>query len=198
MEITVQDLPKHEKMLVIGNPPFGTRSTLAKNFIKHSIDLGAVTIAFILPNTFKKLLNQKMFNDDWRLVDILETPDDHFLLEGEEIHIPCSFFVWTKLTDYKKDINLRDIKQLPAKEFIFLPRESPEADFCINGNNGKVKNVSEVINPKAEHYIKVTDSNNIETIRKDLSKINYVLESSVNGGVAWLGQNDILKAWHNK
>lgn len=41
----------------VTNPPFGVRSTLAKTFIKHSINLGAETIAFILPKTFNKRLN---------------------------------------------------------------------------------------------------------------------------------------------
>lgn len=56
-----------EHMLVIGNPPFGTRSTLTKNFIKHAIELGAGTIAFVLPDTFTKRTNQRCFPGEWRI-----------------------------------------------------------------------------------------------------------------------------------
>ena len=47
------------KILFIGNPPFGKRSSLAKQFIKKAIELNATTIAFILPDTFNKSSNQK-------------------------------------------------------------------------------------------------------------------------------------------
>lgn len=196
--LELKELPEHNKMLIIGNPPFDTRSTLAKKFIKHSINLGASTIAFILPQTFKKYTNQTMFNSDWRLVTVSNIPDDNFLLEETTIHIPCSFFVWTKLQDYKPLTNLRDIKQPPAQEFTFLPREDNRADFTINGNNGKTKNISDITNSKAEHYIKVNPEYNVDTIRKQLDTIDFEIVSSVNGGVAWLGQNDILRHWHNR
>ena len=196
--LELEKLPKHNKTLIIGNPPFGTRSTLAKKFIKHSIDLGASTIAFILPQTFKKYTNQTMFDNNWRLVTVTNIPDDNFLLEEKTIYIPCSFFVWTKLEDYKPSINMRDIKQSLAQEFTFLPREDTSADFTINGNNGKTKNISDITNSKAEHYIKVNPGYNVDTIRKQLDSIDFEIVSSVNGGVAWLGQNDILKHWHNK
>lgn len=196
--LELEKIPEHNKLLIIGNPPFGTRSTLAKKFIKHSIDLGASTIAFILPQTFIKYTNQTMFNNDWRLVTIANIPDDNFLFEKTTIHIPCSFFVWTKLEDYKPSTNLRDIKHKPAQEFIFLPRGDSKADFTINGNNGKTKNISDITNSKAEHYIKVNPDYDIEQVRKQLDNIDFKIVSSVNGGVAWLGQNDILGQWHNR
>ena len=94
--------------------------------------------------------------------------------------------------------NVKDIKQSPAQEFTFLPREDNRADFTINGNNGKTKNISDVTNSKAEHYIKVNPEYNVDTIRKQLDTIDFEIVSSVNGGVAWLGQNDILRHWHNR
>lgn len=139
-----------------------------------------------------------MFNSDWRLVTVSNIPDDNFLLEETTIHIPCSFFVWTKIEDYKPLTNLRDIKQSPAQEFTFLPREDNRADFTINGNNGKTKNISDITNSKEEHYIKVDPKYNVDTIRKQLDTIDFEIVSSVNGGVAWLGQNDILRHWHNR
>ena len=52
--LTNEELPAYDKMLVVGNPPFGPRSSLAKDFIKYSIDLGATTIAFILICSFHR------------------------------------------------------------------------------------------------------------------------------------------------
>jgi len=118
--LQLQNLPQHKSSLVIGNPPpFGIRSQLAKKFISHSIDLGADTIAFVLPRTFVKYTNQTMFSNEWRLVDVVLTEDNNFLLDNSTIFIPCYFFVWTRLKDYKPSIDLRDKKYLPAKEFSF-------------------------------------------------------------------------------
>ena len=72
-----------------------------------------------------------------------------------------------------------------------MKREDLTADFTINGNNGRIKDISQVTNPKAEHYIRANSPN----IRDELSKVNFNFNSSVNGGNAWIGQQDIIKAY---
>lgn len=200
-----------EHMLVIGNPPFGTRSTLAKNFIKHAIELGADTIAFVLPDTFTKRTNQRCFPDEWRLVQVLELSRDEctFLLgykdeerdadskddeqEIDGLFIPCSFFVWTRLDDYMPNINLRDKIVPQPEQYTFLARGDENADFSVNGNNGKTKNLEDITNPKAEHYIRVSEGYDADELRSLFDDIDYDFKSSVNGGVAWVSQNDINK-----
>ena len=49
-----------------------------------------------------------------------------------------------------------------------------------------------VTNPKSEHYIKGT-----EEVRNTLSSIPWEFNSSVNGGVAWIGKQDIMKQYLN-
>ena len=67
-----------------------------------------------------------------------------------------------------------------------------EANFVLNGNSGKVRNPDMVTNPKSEHYIKGT-----EEVRNTLSSIPWEFNSSVNGGVAWIGKQDIIKQYLN-
>lgn len=192
--LLLNNIPNAEKILFIGNPPFGKRSGLAKAFIKKAIELNAYTIAFILPNTFKKFNNQSMFNDSWYLHKIIPTSET-FLLNGEEIKIPCSFFIWSK--EYTQN-NLRDYKAKEPKEFKIISRNSKTADFSINGNNGKIKEIKDITNLKAEHLIKVKDGFNIDDIKQRLSKLTYDFNSSVNGGVAWINKNDIYKTWSER
>ncbi len=183
-------------ILVLGNPPFGPRSSVAKQFIKHSRTIGAETIAFILPDTFSKLTNQSkaLFPENWSLIVEHKLSDCNFKLEdGKNYYVPCSFYVWTKR---KSEINLRQVKVSPTNDFIFLPRGSKEADFSINGNSGKVKEIKDITNPKSEHYIKAEDKS-VEELKDIFSKIDYTALSSVNGGNYWLGQQDILKAYNN-
>lgn len=191
--LQLQD-PFPKNTLVVGNPPFGVRSSLAKAFIKHSIKLGAETIAFILPDTFDKLTNQKVFPDNWRLIVICKLEGTNFTADGEDYYVPCTFYVWTK---QEGSLNLRE-RSVPASNlFTFLPRGDSNADFVINGNNGKVKEVNEVSNPKAEHYIYVNNRERFDDIKNFFATADYNFKSSVNGNNAWIGQQDILKYFYD-
>ena len=182
------------KKIFIGNPPFGERALLAKKFIQHAIVLGAETIAFILPDTFSKFLMQKVFSQNWKLIVEENLGRDGFEINGEAYHVPCSFFVWTKR---ESNINLRK-KELPLpKKIKFMPRFSKEADFTINGNSGKIKELSEVTNWKSEHYIKVILYEEKDFIKKEMASIRYRFNSSVNGGNAWISQYEILEGYYN-
>lgn len=185
---------ENKRVLVIGNPPFGKRSSLAKKFIKHAITIGADTIAFILPETFSKLSNQSetIFPKNWKLILEENLPKKSFLIEGKEYHVPCRFYIWTK---DNVDINLRKVKLLESDDFSFLPRGSKDADFSINGNNGKIKEIHEITNPKAEHYIKAKNKTKDE-LKNIFANLKYEFLSSVNGGNSWIGQQEILDAYY--
>jgi hypothetical protein len=188
---------KDKKILVVGNPPFGNRSSLAKAFIKQAQKIGAETIAFILPDVFSKLSNQSLslFSKEWKLICEykLEGQKSYFTTQDGDYKVPCSFYIWTK---QDVSFNLRKIKLPQTKDFVFLPRSSAEADFTINGNSGKVKQLIEITNPKAEHYIKAGARSKEELI-DIFSSINYNFKSSVNGGNAWIGQQEILEAYYS-
>jgi len=182
--------------LFIGNPPFGKRSVLAKKFIRHCQFLGAETIAFILPDTFSKITNQSynLFPSNWKLIIEKKLPKNSFLIGSNTYHVPCTFFVWTKR---ELNINLRKIKLPKPTKIEFLPRESQDADFVLNGNSGKIKDIAEVTNPKSEHYIKVKNKQEIKKVKDLLAHLKYSFMSSVNGGNAWISQHEIIEAYFN-
>lgn len=185
---------KNKNTLIIGNPPFGKRSYLAKKFIKKSIDIGSDTIAFILPNTFYKKSNQNIFPKEWVLEKIINLGDSSFYLtEDKEYFVPCSFFVWTKNSNKK---NLRKEEQEKTNDFIFCKRGDLNADFSINGNTGIVKEIKDITNPKAEHYIKSGEKTKGELI-KIFKNLKYPGYSSVNGGNFWIGQTEILEVYND-
>lgn len=182
---------RYDGGLLIGNPPFGKRSSLARAFIRHGVSLGFNTIAFILPSTFRKLSMQRDFPADWSLILEEDLPDNAFLYGDEEIIIPCVFHIWTKRPS---SLNLRKRKVSQPEEYRFLPRGSDEADICLNGNSGRVRRPDDVTNPKAEHYIKVFGDK--DKVIGRLSKLPYDFRSSVSGGVSWISQNEINEAWN--
>lgn len=178
-------------ILFIGNPPFGSRSKLAKDFISHAIELGAETVAFVLPNTFNKYLMQKVFPKEWKLKKIIPLDCD-YSANGVKYFVPSSFFIWTK----KECIDLRKEKPKKIKDFVFLNRENPDADFCINGGNGKIKKPSEVTNTHAEHYVKACMDK--QTLIDRLENMKWKWYSSINGGLSWVSRYDIEEQYGEK
>lgn len=184
-----------EEMLVVGNPPFGLRSSVAKRFVSHAISLGATTIAFVLPDVFAKMSNQRCFPQEWRLVSVLGLRREAFAIGGKPYHVPCSFFVWTRTADIMPGTDLRETPVPQPREFSYLRRGDGRADFSVNGNSGRVKDVADITNPKAEHYVRVSDGYDVATVRQMLSDLDFDFRSSANGGVAWVNRDDINREW---
>lgn len=105
--ITVDYLTTDNKagnVLVVGNPPFGRQSCLAKKFIKHSCKF-ADTIAFILPKSFKKESMKKSFDLNFHLIHQEDIKLDSFFFQNNRFKVPCVFQIWkrkpTKREKYK-------------------------------------------------------------------------------------------------
>lgn len=188
---------RQTEVLVVGNPPFGVRSSLAKRFVAHAVGVGATTVAFVLPDVFAKRSNQRCFPDAWRLVGILGLRRDAFTIGGEPYHVPCSFFVWTQSDDIMPGRDLREAPVPQPEEFSYLGRGDMRAHFTVNGNSGRVRDVADVTNPKAEHYVRVSDGYDAEEIRGRMESLDLRFRSSASGGVAWVNRDDINRAWRD-
>ena len=99
------------------------------------------------------------------------------------------------ITRQPGELNLRKEKLPDTTDFSFVTRESPLASFSINGNSGKIKEISEITNPKAENYIQAKGKTKEELI-EIFKKVNFTFYSSINGGNAWIGKQEILKAYY--
>jgi hypothetical protein len=144
--------PQH----VIGNPPFGRQSSLAKKFIKKSEF--AQTIAFILPRSFKKASFQKCFPQKFHLVLEKDLPQNSFEVSGEDYDVPCIFQIWSKMSEdrahpeklepqgyqfvkktAKPDISFRRVGVYAGKASADCEDKSPQSHYFITFDN-KQKN----------------------------------------------------------
>jgi hypothetical protein len=176
---------------VFGNPPFGRANSLSKAFIKHAIKEGCSVVAFILPNTFDKLTTQKVFPSNWKLISKTRLPDGSFMLNDTEYHVPCSFYVWTQLPT-----ELSDLREVVSDY------TTDELDFCKEGelfmfgaSPSKLIGREYVLPNNRGYYL--TSSLSFDILSTKLKDIPWKDEamSSVNGGVAWFTQAEILKIW---
>lgn len=106
------------KIIVIGNPPFGNRSKIAIDFINQSLNY-AETVAFILPNQFKKYSAQSKINDKLKLIGQLELPLNAFFTENKKDYkVGCVFQIWTTVKTTHKDKRIRISPPVTHDDFI--------------------------------------------------------------------------------
>lgn len=90
--------PKGGRGLVIGNPPFGVKYHLATCFINHAFEgVGAQTVAFVLPRSFRKESVQRLVSPYAHLTHEVSIPDPAFTLQGAPYKVPAVFQVWEKM-----------------------------------------------------------------------------------------------------
>lgn len=144
-----------DKVLVIGNPPFGNQGSLAMKFIKKCDELGVDTIAFILPKSFKKESVKNRVPLKYHLINEVDLLDNSFTLLGDVYDVPCVFQVWVKF-----DVN-RQIKKSKTKSDLF--------EFVNKNNNpnyafrrvgfyaGKIYDECNDKSEKSHYFIKSND-----------------------------------------
>jgi len=182
---------KHKNVLVIGNPPFGLKNSLSKSFIKHATTFENVkTIAFILPDVYKKHTLQKAIPKDFRIKAIYELPKESFEIDGESYHVPCSFFIFER----SPGKCLRFNPELYKESFDFVFGNKNDYDFFILGAApSNIINIPSTTN--RGYYIKVKDGFSIDSVKDNFRQIKWKGFSSVNGGVAWLTKAEIVKTY---
>lgn len=125
--------PRKRLCLTVGNPPFGTKSTLALKFINHAAKYSDV-VAFILPSSFRKQsVRNKIDKYFCMITQIILTPES-FILQGKTYKASTVFQVWLRpsaLLQIADDPVLHDI--LPGMTHKQQPRMAETPDFvCVN------------------------------------------------------------------
>lgn len=193
--LTFSDFPEG-RVCVFGNPPFGTRNSLSKQFIRRAL-LYSDIIAFVLPEAFEKFTYQRIFPDDWSLVDILQLPENSFLLEGKDYHVPCVFQIWVK---GRWNIDLRKPNEMRTSTFDFriVSKQEQGGLFVFGASPAKYIDPADVNSNNRGYYIEATGAS--------LSDIKFVLDhgdwrkygkSSVNGGVFWLTKTEFINSYES-
>jgi len=175
-------------MIVIGNPPFGFRNKLTKEFIINS--LGADVIAFILPQVFEKHTMQKVFPKEFALVESMELPKNSFLLNGTTYHVPCVFQIWVK--NWKGLDKRKQLKWFGRCDDFKI--DTSGQLFVFGSAPNKVINRDEVLPNNRGYYLLCEDK---EAVREVFKKGNWTKygKSSANGGSFWLSQEEFIDAY---
>ena len=179
-----------EHVLVVGNPPYGRYHKLSSRFIRHAMSFGNVqTIAFILPNVYRKHTRQRIIPGDWRIVSILDLGRDCFTLDGSDYHVPTSFFV----LDHSKGPDLR--VQYPGRvtgtrDFDFATRRDFDV-FVFGAAPTRV-----IRNPTPNnrgHFLKARIP--VPTLIERVQSVDWQGNSCAKGGVYWLTKHEFVEQY---
>ena len=157
-------------ILVFGNPPFGSQGSLAKAFIKHSVEFANV-IAFILPRSFQKPSMNRVFPPYFHCILSKEIKENSFEVNGKDYNVPCVFQIWQKKAEPRP---LEEI--LEANGFRFV-KNTETHDLIIRRvgmNAGQANILGDVYNPETHYFIKL----NSEALQYQLQILQRLNETS--------------------
>jgi hypothetical protein len=170
--------PADKQILVIGNPPFGRQSSMAKTFISKSCEF-AQAIAFILPKSFTKPSMYNAFPLKFHLIHTAELEKDSFILNGTPYDVPCVFQVWEK----KGVDRVVENKILPSGFQYVKGSDTYDAAFRrVGGLAGKCYRAGSGQFSIQSHYFLKFDVGLTQHIDEILEKINsHVFPSNTVG-----------------
>jgi hypothetical protein len=186
-----------EKILVVGNPPFGAQSSLATRFFNHAGSF-ADTIAFIIPIIWKKWSLQRRLDDRYRLIHTQDLPKDAFIFKGESYSVPCAFQIWTRNPDTLPNINLRIVTApiTKHKDFEFLPKSKLQAaDFLFVVCGARKQLIHDIDSPIA---IQTTERIKCHSpkVRRAFEQIDWTKYfQGGNTGSMWINRETIVKEY---
>lgn len=180
-----QDLNFNDKkVVIIGNPPFGSKGKTALDFIKKALEYGDF-VCFILPNNFQKYSMQRLLPQEIRIVYQRKLPKNSFYIVRErkrEVDIGCIFQILTKKNG-NKDLRIRKKPDISHNDFfLYQYNNTPQAlryfdnDFDIavfNQGYGKyptIKTKAEDCN-KRKQWLLIKAKNN--TILSNIKKMDF-------------------------
>ena len=179
----------YKRVLVIGNPPFGQYQKLSAKFISHALSFRNVqTIAFVLPDVYRKHTRQKILPYNWRIVSITELGRDCFMLEGEAYHVPASFFIFDKSEG--KDLRVNPNAYTETNDFKFSNKD----DFDIFVFGASPKRITKTPTPNNRGYF-LKSKIPVEALISKIKAVDWNGNSCANGGVYWLTKFEFLEQY---
>lgn len=185
-------------VLVIGNPPFGQRGSLAMRFLIKSFRF-ADCVAFILPRSFKKFTFQNRIPLHFHLAGEFDC-DEFETASGVPVSVKSVFQVWVKKTIERETSSLKSSHADFEMKHCHLSRISKEmlAEVCEEysfaipqvGANFKPRD-SKTITMGSYWFIKP----NVDSARSVFEKLDFSFLHGMNTAFTSLSKKDIIRAY---
>ena len=189
--------PLFSKIAVVGNPPFGRKGKLAKQFFNHAAGYADV-IAFVLPAIFGKSTFTNNLNEWFEKVH--EEPVEKFMFpSGETYNVNCVFQIWKKQNYKRKKVT--QIKEI--EDFTMIHRHiawttedelktlSKEYDFAYGQISHKIQEVKDL--KKGSQFL--IKSNTPKEVREIFEQMNFDHLKKYAMGAVSLSRGDVMEEY---
>lgn len=181
-------------VVTIGNPPFGKNASTALRFVNHAAGFSE-WICMILPRTFDKNAMQNKVSLHHHLVRSYPLDPFSFEYEGQPYDVPCCFQVWRRMPDGEKRTPHRPFMEHP--DFVFVSNHE-DADFAfqrVGVNAGRASKEGLGKSWKSNHFIKVRDGLDPETVMDLLNGIDWDDVRHHTAGNPSIGKGEMIEAY---
>jgi hypothetical protein len=189
------------KSLFIGNPPYGSRGSLAMKFIQRSCEFADI-IAFILPRSFKKYTFIDRIPINFHLIDQFDC-EDFEDIHGNYKKVKSVFQIWKRENFERIKDHLSKSHPDFTSKHVHMSRIS-EADYNELKNNfqfgipqvgAKFKPVRIEDIPKKGSWWLISQNEN--SVFEKFNKLDYSFLDEMNTSFKSLSIKDIVKAYGN-
>jgi predicted RNA methylase len=172
------------KIHVIGNPPFGFKSSNAIAFIKHVCTF-CDTFCFILPKSFKKSSMKKSIPLNFHMIHSFDLPQDAFRISNNSYNVNCVCQIWKKRKTLRKTLP----RQIPINySFTKNPINADIAIRRVGYYTGCIyKSDLENKNKNSHYFVKLNNEPNLYS----LSRIDLKSNNDVTGPKS-ISKQDII------
>lgn len=159
---------KYEKILVVGNPPFGISGSLAREFMVESMRF-ADTVAFILPRSFKKDSLKSMLPLNFEIQYEVDIRPQSFTLNAETYSVPCVFQIWRKTLHHR----VKTVYPMSTRLFTFTDKEN--ADFRVQrvGGNAGVASLNLNVSAASNYFLINTSEYSVDELISVINRVRF-------------------------
>lgn len=179
--LDVQFKNSRRKTYVVGNPPFGFKSSLAIKFIRKSCQF-CDAFGFILPKSFANKYMQKSVPLNFHLLKTIHLPDKSFISKS----IKTVFQIWKKRNSLRK----KEQKMIPTGYKFVTKHQQPHFAIRRVGNkSGHIStNFMTSLSSNSHYFVKLDNVNNMRKIHS----INPPSKYNVTGQIC-ISKRTIIK-----
>lgn len=206
----IKDKLGNDKIITIGNPPFGKRSKLAIEFINKSFEYSDI-VSFILPIHFLKYSAQYKIRNDAKLICSELLDEDSFIYNGKNYSVRCCFQIWTLLDTEYKDLRIKESPVIKHDDFDMWQYNNTKLaekyfdktiynwDFAVPRQGYKDYNIRETDPNKMDKHTQwiFFKANNKEILER-LMSLDFEKISKNNTSTPGFGKADVIKEYNNK
>ena len=163
-----------EKILTLGNPPFGKNASLAQKFFNRSA-IYSDAIAFLIPRTFRKASMINRLDRNFHCIFDETVPENQFVFENKPYDVWCAGQIWQKKENKRDKIKIYKLNDVKDFFEIVSPAQSEFAIQRVGGGAGTIKTENyKSFSPLSHYFIKPKHPQVLDIFKEcDFESVKY-------------------------